>query len=89
MQEERRQESIRYRKHLEAQLAIEKEEANELDHMYAEEQERAWAKRQAQWDREALARKRLMEEVDRSRKEQVQRASVRGAPTLLCEHSQH
>ena len=69
--EERRQEAIRYRKHLEAQAAMEKEEATELDRMYLEEQEKMWKKRQDQWDREDEARRRLMVEVDRSRQQQM------------------
>lgn len=60
-----------HRKALEEQMAIEAEETSYLDDMQKEFEAAMWKKRQDQWDVEAEARRRLMEEVDAGRKHQM------------------
>lgn len=69
--EARRHEAMEHRKRLEEQMAVEKEEQSGLDKLYADEQEKEWRKREAQWNAEADARERLMRDVDASRKANI------------------
>ena len=54
------------------QMELERERETELEAMYQEEAARVWQKREAEWERERLAREKLMEEVFRVREEQLE-----------------
>ncbi len=58
-----KEEAHRYRAHLMKQLEKDRIDSGELDRLIKQEQERDWAKRTAVWDREAAARKKLMDEA--------------------------
>ncbi|XP_033102146.1 trichoplein keratin filament-binding protein-like [Anneissia japonica] len=53
------------------QIQLEKAREAELDMLYREEAQRQWNKREAEWERERLARERLMSEVLAGRLTQV------------------
>ncbi|XP_048582747.1 trichoplein keratin filament-binding protein [Nematostella vectensis] len=53
------------------QLKLEREREAELDMLYRDEAARMWSKREAEWERERLARERLMAEVLAERKRQL------------------
>ncbi|XP_046839563.1 trichoplein keratin filament-binding protein-like [Xenia sp. Carnegie-2017] len=57
---------------IEDQLRVEKAREAELDSMYRDEAARMWQKRDAEWERERLARERLMTEVLDERKKQIE-----------------
>jgi len=59
------------RKVVAEQLRLEKAREAELDAMYQEEAARQWQKRESEWERERLARERLMHEVLGERQKQV------------------
>ena len=48
---------------IEDQLKLEKSREAELDALYRDEAARQWQRREAEWEREKLARERLMKEV--------------------------
>jgi trichoplein keratin filament-binding protein len=52
-------------------LKLEKAREAELDMLFREEASRQWQKREAEWQREKLARERLMREVLNERQEQI------------------
>ena len=54
------------------QMDLEREREAELESMYQEEAARVWQKREAEWERERVAREQLMEEVFRVREEQLE-----------------
>ncbi|XP_071946544.1 trichoplein keratin filament-binding protein-like isoform X2 [Antedon mediterranea] len=53
------------------QIQLEKAREAELDMLYREEAQRHWNKREAEWERERLARERLMSEVMGGRQTQI------------------
>jgi len=53
------------------QMELEQDREAELEAMYQEEAARVWQKREAEWERERIAREKLMEEVFRVREEQL------------------
>ncbi|XP_072163647.1 trichoplein keratin filament-binding protein-like [Diadema setosum] len=57
---------------IEEQLKLEKAREAELDTLFQEEAARQWSKREAEWEKERLARERLMGEVLQGRQEQLQ-----------------
>merc|ERR1719309_1309184 len=54
------------------QMDLEREREAELESMYQEEAARVWQKREAEWERERVAREKLMDEVFRVREEQLE-----------------
>ncbi len=60
-----------YREMLSRQMEREKQSEAHLDQLRFEDQEKAWAKRQAEWDREEEMRSKLREEVYQARAQQV------------------
>ena len=56
---------------VEEQLKLEKAREAELDMLFREEASRQWQKREAEWERERLARERLMREVLDERQGQI------------------
>ncbi|XP_025092426.1 trichoplein keratin filament-binding protein-like [Pomacea canaliculata] len=56
---------------IEDQIRLEKAREAELDVLFQDEAARMWQKRDAEWERERLARERLMKEVLESRQEQI------------------
>jgi hypothetical protein len=63
--------SVEYTEALKLEMAKKAESDAELVRLQKEEQERQWAKRYAQWEKEELARRDLMVEVYNDRAEQV------------------
>jgi trichoplein keratin filament-binding protein len=57
---------------LQEQLRLEKQREAELDSLFADEAAREWEKRNAEWEREKVARERLMNEVLDERKKQIE-----------------
>jgi trichoplein keratin filament-binding protein len=57
---------------LQDQLRLEKEREVELDSMFQDEAAKMWDKRNAEWERERVARERLMSEVLDERKKQIE-----------------
>ncbi|KAM4890778.1 trichoplein keratin filament-binding protein [Sylvia borin] len=57
---------------IEEQLQLEKEREAELDTMFREEAKKMWEKREEEWEREKVARDRLMNEVLAGRQRQIQ-----------------
>lgn len=70
--QERRKAGIEFKKQLEAQMSIAAEDNGWMDKFYQEEFDKEWAKRQQQWDREAAARKALLDEVTQGRLAQIE-----------------
>ena len=70
--EKARADSEYMRQVLEEQLRVEKSREAELDMLYRDEAARMWQKRDAEWERERLARERLMTEVLDERKLQIE-----------------
>ncbi|NXD31011.1 TCHP protein, partial [Spelaeornis formosus] len=60
------------RRVVEEQLQLEKEREAELDTIFREEAKKLWEKRQEEWEREKVARDRLMSEVLAGRQRQIQ-----------------
>eukprot|EP00057_Strongylocentrotus_purpuratus_P024674 XP_011679148.1 PREDICTED: trichoplein keratin filament-binding protein [Strongylocentrotus purpuratus] len=56
---------------IEDQLKLEKAREGELDSLFKEEAARQWSKREAEWEKERVARERLMGEVMQGRQEQL------------------
>ncbi|NXQ36397.1 TCHP protein, partial [Alaudala cheleensis] len=57
---------------IEEQLQLEKEREAELETIFREEAKKIWEKREEEWEREKLARDRLMSEVLAGRQRQIQ-----------------
>ena len=57
---------------LQEQLRLEKQREAELDSMFQDEAAREWEKRNAEWERERLAREKLMNEVLEERRKQIE-----------------
>lgn len=57
---------------VEDQLKLEKAREAELDSLFKEEAQRQWSKREAEWEKERLARERLMSQVLQERQGQLQ-----------------
>lgn len=53
------------------QMDLERDREAELEAMYQEEAARVWQKREAEWERERIAREKLMEEVFKVREDQL------------------
>lgn len=68
---ELRREMALYREHLREQKAIEEKREREMERMQKEEADKLWRIRTEKWQREQLARDRLMSEVLAGRKEQL------------------
>merc|ERR1719409_776029 len=66
-----RQKTIEFTEALKLEMARKAESEEQLIQMQHEEQERQWKKRYATWEKEELARRRLLEEVYADRAEQV------------------
>merc|ERR1711985_223350 len=66
-----RQKTIEFTEALKLEMARKAESEERLIQMQHEEAERQWQKRYAQWEKEELARRNLMEEVYTDRAEQV------------------
>merc|ERR1719399_978851 len=66
-----RQKTIEFTEALKLEMARKAESEERLIQMQHEESERQWQKRYAQWEKEELARRKLMEEVYTDRAEQV------------------
>merc|ERR1711904_660878 len=66
-----RQKAIEFTEALKVEMARKAESEERLIQMQHEEAERQWQKRYAQWEKEELARRQLMEEVYTDRAEQV------------------
>ncbi|XP_041344794.1 trichoplein keratin filament-binding protein isoform X2 [Pyrgilauda ruficollis] len=60
------------KKVIEEQLQLEKEREAELDTIFREEARKIWEKREEEWEREKVARDRLMSEVLAGRQRQIQ-----------------
>ncbi|KAK3611704.1 hypothetical protein CHS0354_034375 [Potamilus streckersoni] len=60
------------KKVIEDQLRLEKAREAELDMLYQDEAARVWQKREAEWERERIARERLMKEVLDERQNQIE-----------------
>ncbi|NXQ56139.1 TCHP protein, partial [Anthoscopus minutus] len=60
------------KKVIEEQLQLEKEREAELETIFREEAKKIWEKREEEWEREKVARDRLMSEVLASRQRQIQ-----------------
>ncbi|KAK7506009.1 hypothetical protein BaRGS_00002731 [Batillaria attramentaria] len=56
---------------IEDQLRVEKAREAELDTLFQDEAARMWLKREGEWERERMARQRLMDEVLEGRQEQI------------------
>lgn len=69
--EKARQKTIEFTEALKLEMARNAESEELLIRMQHEEQERQWKKRYAGWEKEELARRRLLEEVYADRSEQV------------------
>merc|ERR1719375_2356193 len=67
-----RQKTIEFTEALKLEMARKAESEERLIQMQHEEAERQWQKRYAQWEKEEIARRKLMEEVYTDRAEQVQ-----------------
>jgi colicin import membrane protein len=61
--EERKRETLEFKKKLDEQTAIQAEDKGWMDKYYKEEADKAWEKREITWRAEAEARRRLMAEV--------------------------
>ncbi|KAF6025751.1 TCHP [Bugula neritina] len=57
---------------IEDQLRLEKEREAELDMLYQDEAARLWNQREEEWNKERVARQRLMQDVLAGRQEQIQ-----------------
>ncbi|NXR40323.1 TCHP protein, partial [Zosterops hypoxanthus] len=57
---------------IEEQLQLEKERETELETIFREEAKKIWEKREEEWEREKVARDRLMSEVLAGRQRQIQ-----------------
>ncbi|KAK7934103.1 hypothetical protein WMY93_004999 [Mugilogobius chulae] len=57
---------------IEEQLQLEKEREAELDYLHREEAQLVWEKQEAQWEKEKMARERLMKEVLAGRQQQLE-----------------
>jgi len=66
-----RQKTIEFTEALKLEMARKAESEERLIQMQHEEAERQWQKRYAQWEKEEMARRKLMEEVYTDRAEQV------------------
>merc|ERR1719161_1884141 len=66
-----RQKAIEFTEALKVEMARKAESEERLIQMQHEEAERQWQKRYNQWEKEELARRKLMEEVYTDRAEQV------------------
>merc|ERR1719271_205215 len=66
-----RQKAIEFTEALKLEMARKAESEERLIQMQHEEAERQWQKRYAQWEKEELARRQLLEEVYTDRAEQV------------------
>merc|ERR1711985_86808 len=66
-----RQKAIEFTEALKVEMAKKAESEERLIQMQHEEAERQWQKRYSQWEKEELARRKLMEEVYTDRAEQV------------------
>merc|ERR1719243_125546 len=66
-----RQKTIEFIEALKLEMARKAESEERLIQMQHEEAERQWQKRYAQWEKEEIARRKLMEEVYTDRAEQV------------------
>merc|ERR1719463_925982 len=66
-----RQKTIEFTEALKLEMARKAESEERLIQMQHEEAERQWQKRYAQWEKEEIARRKLMEEVYTDRAEQV------------------
>merc|ERR1719160_1013934 len=66
-----RQKTIEFTEALKLEMARKAESEERLIQMQHEEAERQWQKRYAQWEKEEIARRKLMEEVYQDRAEQV------------------
>ncbi|XP_042721294.1 trichoplein keratin filament-binding protein [Lagopus leucura] len=75
-QSERRERAVAdaawMRRVIEEQLQLEKEREAELQIIFREEARKVWEKRKEQWEREKMARDRLMNEVLAGRQRQIQ-----------------
>ncbi len=69
--EQRKQESLRYKKQLELQMQKTQEDESRMEQSTKEEQEKAWAKRLEQWRLEEEKQKKLLKEVLDGRQRQV------------------
>ena len=68
----RRAEMIEYQQALKEQMIKELEDNTYLEKILKEESDKEWDKREARWNAESNARKKLLEEVDRSRRTQIE-----------------
>merc|ERR1712070_1140204 len=66
-----RQKTIEFTEALKLEMARKAESEEQLIQMQQEEAERQWQKRYAQWEKEEVARRKLMDEVYTDRAEQV------------------
>merc|ERR1719271_757574 len=66
-----RQKTIEFTEALKLEMARKAESEERLIQMQHEEAERQWQKRYTQWEKEEIARRKLMEEVYTDRAEQV------------------
>eukprot|EP00164_Ancoracysta_twista_P006355 GFYU01008838.1.p2 GENE.GFYU01008838.1~~GFYU01008838.1.p2 ORF type:complete len:462 (-),score=178.09 GFYU01008838.1:48-1433(-) len=70
--EHQKREGLLFRKMLEEQMIKEAQDESELEALRKADQDRAWKKREDVWEAEARARNALMDEVDRTRKQQIE-----------------
>lgn len=75
----RRRDALAFKQRLEEQMSLQAEDKGWLERFYAEEGEKEWSKRQAKWDAEAQARKGLMDDVARTRLQQMEDKKMRAA----------
>merc|ERR1712151_800030 len=69
--EKAKKKAVEYTEALKIEMAKKAESEEHLIRLQQEEQERQWKKRYAQWEKEEMARRNLMVEVDNDRAEQV------------------
>lgn len=72
LQKELREEDQRYRNYLHQEYLAEQQREAEIDAMINSEVERQWQKRLKEWARQRAARKKLMNDVLQTRRQQVQ-----------------
>ena len=64
-------ENRRFQEFLKQQMVKEAQDSSHLDNILARENDLAWAKREEKWNREAAAREKLRQEVEKSRQVQL------------------
>ncbi len=75
-QNQMKEEVARYRQYLQEQAKLESEREKEFDAAVTAELEKQWRGRLEQWKKEREARRKLMQEVMETRKQQIEELST-------------